>query len=160
MTPGQIIALIKDVVIVAAIGLVIYVLVNYGKDIVKVQDMAAVQKQIAANTATEARWREERDHADQNRDAQLAQVAGAIDKQRAPVYLMRPAAAAPNPGALPGNAGQAGNPACPTGGSDQGLGVDSRPAINALELKYSTALIECYAALDKWPTPEPATHIF
>jgi len=155
MTPGEIITLVKDLVILVAVGLVIYFFVTYGKNLVKVQDMAAVQKQLASNSETEARWRQERDDADKNRDEQLAKVATGIGQQRAPVYLMQPAARASNPGALPGNPGEARGQACPTGGSDPGPGIDSRPAINAYELKYSTALIDCYAALDTWPTPRP-----
>ncbi len=150
MTPGQILALIKDLVILIAICVVIYFFVTYGRNLVKVQDMAAVQKQLAANTSTEARWRQEREDADKNRDEQLAKVAGAIGQQRAPVYIVRNP---PNPGPLPGNPGPADHPACPAAGPDPGPRVDSRPAINAYELKYSTALIECYAALDSWPKP-------
>ncbi len=150
MTPGAIIALVKDVVIVVAVGAVIWLLVSYGKDIVKVQDMAAVQKQIAANAETEARWRQEREDVDKNRDEQLGKVAAAVGQQRAPVYIVRNP---PSPSPVPNPPGQARGAACPAAGPDPGPRVDSRPAINAYELKYSTALVDCYAALDKWPKP-------
>jgi len=88
MTPGQIIALVKDVLIVVAVALVFYFVVQYGKDIVKVQDMHAVQKQLLSNAETEARWRQERENVDKNRDEQLAKVAAAIGQQRAPVYVV------------------------------------------------------------------------
>jgi predicted metalloprotease len=160
MTPGEIIALVKDVAIVIAIGIVIYVLVSYGKDLVKVADMKAVQKQLTANSETQARWRQEAVDADKTRDAALAQVAGSIAQQRAPVYVLQPAARPANPGAVRANPGEAAAQACPAGGTDAGPRVDRRPAVNALELKFETALAECYGALDKWPTPAPATHIF
>src|SRR5882762_10140019 len=147
MTPGQIIALIKDVLIVVAVALVFYFVVQYGKDIVKVQDMHAVQKQLANNADTEARWRQEQTDADTKRDAALAQVATTIGQQRAPVYVVPRGPASQC--AVPGNPGQASGQPSAAGGSDPGRGsdrqpVDLRPQVNALELKYETALADCY----------------
>ncbi len=153
MTPGAIIALIKDGLIILAIGAAIWLFVTYGKDIVKVADMKAVQKQITANAATEANWRKEQIDANTQRDATLAQVAAGIANQHAPVIVRNgPARVCPMPVA----ATQAGSPPAATGGTDEGRGsnsesIDIRPALNAFELKYETVIADCRAALDGWP---------
>jgi len=147
MTPGAIIALIKDVVILGVLGAAVYIFISYGKDIVKVSDMKAVQKQIQANAETAAKWQKESTDADTKRAADIAAVANTVASQRAPVFVRGPANNCP----VPGDPAKAGGQPSGSKGSDQGRGIDYRPAINAFELKYSTALIDCYAALDKWP---------
>lgn len=147
MTPGAIIALVKDVVIAVAIGLLIYVFISYGKDIVKVSDMKAVQKQLVDNAATIARWQKEQTDADTNHVATLTQIRATIDQQRAPVFVRGPTC--PNP--VPDLTVKASDNKGGTGATDQGRGIDYRPVINQFELKYETALTDCYAALDKWP---------
>lgn len=147
MTPGQIIALVRDVVILIALGLLIWLLISYGKDVVKVSDMRAVQKQIDTNAQTEAQWRKEQTDANQARDTQIAQVGAAIASQRAPVRLCGPTRASPLPSPT---AAPSGSNTVP-GGTDSGSGVDLRPAINAFELKYETAFASCRAALAGWP---------
>lgn len=148
MTPGAIISLIKDAIIIIAIGLVVYFLINYGKDIVKISDMKALQKQIQANADTIEKWRKESIDADTKRSADLAQVAATIDKQHTPVFVRNP----PGSCTVPSTTSKAGDQPSQPAGSDQGRGIDYRPAVNQYESKYSTALIECYAALDKWPS--------
>jgi hypothetical protein len=157
MTPGAIIALIKDALIILAIGAVVLLLVNYGKDIVKVADMKAVQKQLTQNAATEANWRKEQADANTKRDTDLATVRAAIDAQRAPVYVMRNGPPRVCPVSVA--AGQAGRPPPATGGADAGSGndrqpVDIRPELNRFELKAETAVADCRAALDGWPSPK------
>lgn len=144
MTPAAIIALIKDIVIVIAIGAVIYVLVAYGKDIVKVADIAAVQKQIAANAQTVAGWRQEQVNAEAKHTEELAQVSAAIGAQRSPIILQ---SVTPKAGTCP-VPGAAAGPAGPPAASGP---VDIRPGINAFELKYETALADCRSALAQWP---------
>lgn len=158
MTLTAIIALIKDLVIVAAIGLLVYVLVTYGKDIVKVADLQGLQKQITQNSKTEADWRKEQTDANTKRDVDLSKVTFAIDSQRAPVYIVRGGSSSPGP--VPANHAQAGGQAAGAGGADAGRGgdsqpVDVRPQINAFELKYETAIADCRAALDSWPISKP-----
>lgn len=147
MTPAAILSLVKDLLIIVAVGLAAYFLVSYGKDIVKVSDIKAVQKQIVDNAATTERWQKEQSDADVKRAAALAKVGAAIAGQRAPVFVRGP----PRPDPVPAAATKAGDQPGGAGGADQGRGIDHRPAVNQFELKYETALIECYAALDKWP---------
>jgi hypothetical protein len=148
MTPAAIFSLVKDAVILIALGLVAYFLINYGKDIVKVSDMKALQQQITTNTQTLERWQKESTDADTKRQTDLGNIASTIANQRAPVFVRSgPACSSPVPNSSPSTSNQ---PSKPTG-SDQGNGVDYRPIINQFESKYSTALVECYSALDKWP---------
>lgn len=147
MTPAAILALIKDLVIVVAIGLVAYFLISYGKDIVKISDMKAVTKQLADNTAIVTRWQKESTDADTKHVQTLQQIGAAIDKQRAPVFVRQSPGVCPVPNAP----AKAGDPPNPSWGTDQGRGIDYRPAVNQFELKYETALADCYAALDKYP---------
>jgi hypothetical protein len=151
MTPAAIIALIKDAVIVIALGAVAYMLITYGKDIVKVQDVKDLQKQLTHNAEQAAAWQKESTDADTKHVATLAQIAGTIDKQRTPVFVRGPSC----PSAVPPDPGKAGGQPGASGTTDAGRGVDYRPTVNQFELKYETALADCYTALDKWPVVRP-----
>lgn len=156
MTPGAIIALIKDLVILAAIAVLAWLLITFGKDLVKVSDMKAFQKQLATSQALETQWRSNQDHANLKRDQALAQVNASIAAQRAPVLLCRqpparqqlPAVPAATPGSAAGNGGVDTRP-----GEDRSAvtSVDIRPALNAFELKYEKPLADCRAMLESWP---------
>jgi hypothetical protein len=148
MTPSAIIALVKDAVIIIAIGLIAYVLITYGMDVVKVSDMKAVEKQITQNAADAARWQKEASDANTKRDADLAAVAATISSHRDPVYLVRNA---PRAEPVPGHPSKTGDQASGTGGTDAGSRINRRPDINAYEMKVETALADCYAGLDQWP---------
>ena len=152
MTPSAYIALARDLVILIALGLLIWLLVAFGRDMIKVKDMKAVQKQLAQNAITEAQWRQEQTNANTQRDAQLAQVGAAIANQHAPVLVCR----SPNPSPVPSTPAAAAGSASAAGGTDSGTRGDSEPvdvrgAINAFELKYETALADCRAAIASWP---------
>jgi hypothetical protein len=153
MTPGAIIALVKDALIILAIGAAAWLLVSYGKDIVKVADMKAVQKQIEQNAKTEETWRKAQTDANAQRDTDLAKVAASIAGQHAPVYVVRnPARACPVSTAT----GEASRPPPGAGGADAGSRndrqpVDIRPDLNRFELKAETAIADCRAALAGWP---------
>jgi hypothetical protein len=148
VTPGAYIALARDIIVLIALGALIWLLVSYGKDVVKVADMKAVQQQIVANAKTEQSWRETQTNANLKHDSDLATVRAAIGAQRAPVIVRSgPPRACP----VPVNSAQAGSPPAPAGGTDPGPGVDSRPLINAFELKYETALADARKCLDSWP---------
>lgn len=147
MTPGAIIALIKDGVIVISIAAVAYFLINYGKDVVKVSDIKAVQKQLIENTATVAQWQKESIDADTKHIATLAKIADTINAQHTPVFVRGSSCANP----VSGNAAKTSSQPSAAGTTDPRGGVDYRPVINRFELKYETALADCYTALDKWP---------
>src|SRR6266571_7711931 len=118
MPISAILALIKDGLIIAAVGLVAYFMITYGKNLVKVADIQAVQKQLQANTDTLARWRKESTDANEKRDADLAKVASTINAQRTPIIVRVPAGG----GAMSGTAVKAGSTLACAGGTDSGGG--------------------------------------
>jgi hypothetical protein len=150
VTPSAYIALARDLIIVVALGLLIWLLMSFGADRVKVADIKAVQKQITDNAKTEADWRKKQTDANAQRDIDLAQVAAGIAAQHAPV-IVRSGPARACPVSVP--AAQAGGPPAAAGGADEGSGIDRdiRPQLNAFEFKAETAIADCRAALDGWP---------
>jgi hypothetical protein len=154
MTPSQILAIARDVVILAALGFVVWWIWRSGEDRIKVQDITAVQEQLKANAKQLADWKKESADADAQRATDLQGVRDLIAHGKPLVVRLAPAA--PGPGAVPGAAtGASGGAACP-GSADAGSGsgtrtVDLRPAIAALETRYETALADCRAVLAKWP---------
>lgn len=147
MSIGAILSAIKDAAIIAGLAAAAYLLITYGKDIVKVKDMAAFEKQITANAATLNQWRQEQIDADTQREKDMEQVSAAIGAQRAPIILRGPPGACPVPShpTAPASGAPAG------GGNDPKAGVDLRPAINAFELEVENRFTDCRSVLAKWP---------
>jgi hypothetical protein len=155
VNPTQIIAVVKDVAIVA-FGVWLFLFIRHsGQDAIKLADMQAVQKQIAVNATQEAQWNQQHAQAEAARDESLKTINATIVANRTPV-LLRITAPAPSANPVPGGAGgaQGGNPS--GGGPSAGPGGDSqsidlRPAINAFESKYEAALADCRAVIASWP---------
>lgn len=147
MTPAAIVALVRDVVILIALAALIYLLITYGKDVVKVADMKAVQKQLTANAQTQAQWATEARDADLKRSQDLDKVTTAIGQQRAPVFVRGPSC--PHP--VPQLAAQTASSAPAGGGDESGAGEDLRGPINQFEIRLETVIADCRNALEKWP---------
>lgn len=154
MTPAAIISLVRDVIILVAVGLLIYFLISYGKDIVKVSDLKDLQKQLTRNAAIEAQWRKDQTDAIDANNRTLDKVNTAIDSQRAPVLLCRKP---PAPQQLPAHPGPTSSGPAAPGGADAGPGddrvtvLDIRPQLNFFEHKYEKALSQCRTLLATWP---------
>jgi len=147
MTPGQILTIVKDVAIIAGLIFVILWIRNDGKNVVKLQDLQAVQQQIASNAAQEAAWQSQRQEAEAQRVQDTQTITAAIGAHRDPLIVRVPASANTVPGVAPKTAS-----ICPaSGGDDAGSRVDLRPAVAAFELKYETVLADCRSALSQWP---------
>ena len=157
MSPAAIYTAVRDLLILAVIGFIAFRVYTDGKNAAKVADMAAVQKQLAANAAQSAAWQKESSDANLKRQSELAQVSSAIGAQRAPV-LVCPGPSSPGP--LPSHpTGAGGEPAAPRS-ADAGpragaAAIDIRPAINAFELKYERAFADCRSVLNQWPKEAP-----
>lgn len=153
MTPSQIIALVRDAVIVAALGFIVWRVYAAGENAVKASDVTALQKQLVSNAAQSAAWQKEQTDAEAQRQTEMAGIRSSIASQRAPVLVCsRPTSGSPVPGAAAAPAG--GAPAGgPTDGRPRGdpQPVDVRPLINQFELKYEAALASCRAILNQWP---------
>src|SRR5436853_270598 len=59
MTPAAIIAIIRDSVIVAALGWLVWMIKVNGENGVKLENLRAVQQQLTENTQTLSRWAKE-----------------------------------------------------------------------------------------------------
>ena len=147
MTPGQILVLVRDVLVLGALGFVIYRIYVDGENRVRQQDMQAVEKQLATNTLEQRQWAQDIRDAEAKRIEDMEHVSAAIAAQRAPVIVRVPAGAGTMPRA---SSPPATGTACPRGPAE-GPGVDIRPALNALEFKYERALADCRAVLAEWP---------
>lgn len=149
MTPAAIVALVRDAVILIALAALIYLLITYGRDAVKVADMKAVQKQLTVNAETQAQWAEEARSADAKRTQDMERVNAAIDLEHTPVYVVR--GGSPSGCPVPAAAAQAGSRAPGAGGAEPGAGKDIRPDLNAYKKRVEKVVSDCRNALDKWP---------
>lgn len=155
MTPTQILSLARDVLIIGALAFILWYVHTAESDRVKVHDLAALQKQLALNQVQENTWRSQQNAAAQKRDTDLASVRELIASHSAPILVCPHPTQ--HPSAVPTPPGQApGTPASPWG-ADKGPGggiepIDVRPRIKSIEEKYETALAECRAMADSWPT--------
>jgi len=153
VTPAAYISLARDIIVLALVGFLVYLLISFGENRVEKKDLKALEQRIVDNAATQKRWRDEDTHANTQRDASLAQLHADVNAHSKPVIVRVPAPQAPG---LPSTAGEAtsAHPEC--GGAGSGSGgpwrqIDIRPDLTALKLKYGAALIDCKAVLDKWP---------
>lgn len=141
--------IVRDAIILAALGFVVWWIYHAGKNDDLVADMKAVQTQVESNSKLVAQWAKEAQDAETKRSQDTATIQAAIAAHgTSPVFLC------PNKGSsspVPSNPTEASGSSTGTGGSDQGSGRDLRPAITAFETKYETALEECRTALAKWP---------
>lgn len=148
MTPATYIALARDLIILIALGLLIWLLISFGRDTIKVADMQIVQKQLDANSKTLARWAQEARDAQDQRTRDLDKVSAAIGAQRAPIVVLRdpsrPSALSAVPAPTPGQPAQ-------TRGTDASAGINIRGEINRFELRTESAIAECRAGLAEWP---------
>jgi len=147
MTPGQIIALVRDAIIVIGIGLLLWMVRESGKNADIKEDMKAMQKQLQLNAQLSGKWESERITAEAQRYADMQTVTNAINSHREPVRLCN----APSPG------GVSPSPSTPAGDTSgprrlaEGPGEDIRPAINAFAIKYESYLAACRTVLAQWP---------
>lgn len=149
MSATQIIALVRDAVIVGALAFVIWWIHESGETSVKLKDMKAVAAQIDANGKTIAEWKAQSQAAEVQREKDMQTINTAIAAERAPVYVVR---GPTNPSPVSGAAGKAPGQCPPSGSADTRPQRDIRPELDAFALKYETALTECRTALAQWPT--------
>jgi hypothetical protein len=149
MTFSAYIALARDIGIALALGFIIFKIYGAGENAVKVSDLKSLQAQIAEQASTLEGWRQESTNANAQLSQDLATLhAAATDKP--PVWLCdRPAS--PRSPVLPAAAASPDSPHPAVGGAVEGPRRDIRPQLEALKLKYETALAECRAGFAQWP---------
>lgn len=149
MTPGMYIALARDIGIALALGFLVWKIYNAGENAVKVSDLKALQFQIAEQAKTVEDWHQESTNANDQLSRDLASLhAPAPDKP--PVWLCN-VPASPGRAVLPTPAASTDSAHPALGGTDDGRRRDIRPQVEALKLKYETALAECRSVIAQWP---------
>lgn len=150
MTPAAIYTAVRDGLIAAALIFILLWVHRADTNSAKVANDKAVITQLQDNLATEQQWQSQREKADDQHAAEIAEVGARIDAQHSPVLVRIPAP----PGAL---SGAAAAPASlhPAGGStDAGSGVDIRPQLNQFEKRYEAAFADCRKVVSDWPTTQ------
>ena len=151
MTPGQIIALIRDTAVVAGIGILVWLVYRGGEDRIKASDLKALQEQVTAQAKIQETWHQEATDA----NTKLNQAVAAINA--APVVVhdwVRHDCA--NPSLLPATTGQASPSRPDTAGVQPERGgdaeADRRDGIVAeFKARWATELATCQSFLDQWP---------
>jgi hypothetical protein len=153
MTPGQIIALVRDTAVVAGIGIILWLVFRGGQDHVRAGDLKALQAQINDESEIIDRWHKESTNANTKLSADLAKINASAAQPARPVWLCSPPNR-PKP-VLPAATSQAGG-GNPTGGTDvPGTGPDRLrdigPQLNDFKQRWETILAGCRAEDAQWP---------
>jgi hypothetical protein len=144
-----IIALVRDGVILGALGYILWFIHHADANAAKVRDLSGVVAQLNANALQEAAWQRESKVAETQRQAELANIAGTIAAQRTPLFVRIPT----NPDAVSGTPPSPSNHPPGAGGDVEGSGrdIDVRQRINAFETELEGHLADCRAVLNSWP---------
>lgn len=155
MTPGQIIALIRDIGLLVGVGLILWFVYKGGEDRVKASDLKSLQAEIQQQAKTLSDWRKEATDAND----QLSKDVSAINLSAAtPVqHVWVRDAPCPQPAVLPATTPKAAGEPAPPGPIQPGVRTDAaadrRDAIVAeFKRRWETELAECRALAAQWPT--------
>lgn len=154
MNPAAIIALVRDAVFLGAFAFIIWWAHHSGENLVKIQDMKAIQSQLADNALRQKQIAQEVSDAQAQYRRDMETVSAAIASHSAePIRLCVSARPGPVHGISTTTAdqpaGSRGADAPARGDSDSTLNV--RAAISQFELTYESALADCRQALASWP---------
>ena len=156
MTPGQYIALARDIAIVAGIALILWLVYRGGEDRVKAGDLKALQTEIQQQAETLQGWRNEATHANEQLSKDVAKINSEAATPVQHVWLREPSC--PEPPVLPAASSQASREPAASGTVQPGVRTDAtadrRDSIVAeFKRRWETALAECRAIDAQWPSP-------
>lgn len=153
MTPGQIIALIRDIAIVAGIGLILWLVYRGGGNSVKAADLAALQAEVRAQGQILDHWHQESNNANATLTADLAKINAAAAIPTRPVWVC--SQPSQRKSVLSPTAREAVDRDSPAGAALSGVGSDRLrdigPQLKEFEQRWETILAECRAEHDQWP---------
>lgn len=154
MTPGQYIALARDIGIVAGLALILWFVYRGGEDRVKASDLKGLQAQIQQQAKTLDQWRKESNDANDqlSKDVSAINASAAIPVQH--VWVRD--TACPEPAVLSGTAGKADPQLASPGTVQPGVRTDAaadrRDGIVAeFKRRWETSLAECRSLDAQWP---------
>ena len=154
MTPKEIILIIKDGCILAAVLFIGWFVWNSGKNTVKVGELKALQRAVQSNAAQERNWQEVYTNADKQRQLELASIRSDIANRRSPVYVMRYSSGprlSGDSGKTRPNGADSSSRRANWGSGSNSVRVDIRPSLAEFERKYETALADYRNCMNKWP---------
>lgn len=152
MTPGQYIALARDIAIVAGLAIIGWLVYRGGEDRVKAANLRDLQTEIQQQAKIIEKWRGESTDAQKQLSADVAAI------HAAPVvvhdWVRQPSC--PQPAVLPPAAPQAGGQPSAAGRAQPGRGdaaaADRRDfAVATFKAKWETVLAGCRALDAQWP---------
>jgi hypothetical protein len=153
VTPGQIIALVRDIGLLVGVGLILIFVYRGGEDRVRSADLKGLQAEIQQQAKTIQTWRQESTDAQKQLSLDLAAI------HAAPVVvhdwsLREPSC--PQSPVLPTTATQAGHEPSAAWGTQPGRGdaaeADRRDfAVSEFKRKWETVLARCRSLDAQWP---------
>lgn len=156
MTPSLYLAAARDIVILAAIGLLLWWVYRSGQNAVKASDLKGLQSEIQQQAKTLSDWRKEATDANE----QLSQDVSAINAAAAiPVqHVWVRDTSCPQPAVLPTPAGKANGEPAAAGPVQPGVRTDAeadrRDAIvGDFKQRWETTIAQCRALDAQWPSP-------
>jgi type II secretory pathway pseudopilin PulG len=154
MTPGQYIALARDIGIVAGLALILWFVYRGGEDRVKASDLKGLQAEIQQQAKTVAQWRKESTDANDQLSKDVSAINAAHDIPVQHIWVRDTACA--QPAVLSPATSKASPQPAPAGGIEPGRGdaatADRRDfAVAEFKRKWETTLAECRALDAQWP---------
>jgi hypothetical protein len=152
MTPGQYIALARDIAVVVGLAIIGWLVYRGGEDRVKASNLRDLQAEIQQQAKTLEKWRGESTDAQKQLSADVAAIT------TAPVvvhdWVRQPSC--PQPAMLPAAAAQAGSHPSADGGFQSGAraapdGDRRDSAVAAFKQHWETVLAQCRALDAQWP---------
>lgn len=154
MTPGQYIALARDIALLVGVAIIVLLIYRGGEDRVKASDLKSLQVQIQQQAKTLTAWRQESTDANTqlSKDISAINAAAAVPVQH--VWLRNPSC--PQPPVLPAASTKASQPPAAAGGT-QPVGGDALDGarrdrlVAAFKQRWETELAQCRALDAQWP---------
>jgi hypothetical protein len=146
-------ALIRDAIILIALGFIVWWIRTDAVKSIKIADLKAVQSQLADNALRQAQFAQEAIHAQDQHTQDLQTISAAIASHSAsPVLLCQ----SPDPSPMHGVSPTSGAQPAASGKTDPGSGsppapVNIRNSVTGFEQEYENALADCRQALASWP---------
>lgn len=156
MTPGQYIALARDIGLVVGVALILLFVYRSGEDRLKASDLKGLQTEIQQQAKTVAQWRKESTDANDQLSKDVSAINAAHDIPVQHIWVRD--TSCPQPAVLPAAASRATGQLAPTGAVQPGVRTDAetdrRDSIVAdFKQRWETVLAECRAVDAQWPQP-------
>ena len=155
MTPSAYIALARDIAIVGALGVILWLVFRAGSDHVTAGDLKALQAQIATQAKITQGWKDQTDASNTHLASDLAAIRAASSAPVVHSWLLDAPACKgsgvlpPSPIQTPGGNSSSGSLIPGSGSNAEGHRRDA--VIAAFKARWETVLASCRAEDQAWP---------